>query len=375
MATRTTPASGVKLIAVTGGPCGGKTEFIKRVHLWLSRHGLRVAVAPEAATHLMRAGYRPHQEDFQRRVLQLILENEEAYRSGTKAGLVDVLICDRGALDAIAYIGRERFEAVAASLGTSIAQLRQRYTSVVHLVTAAEGAKAFYNLDNEARTETPEQARELDRQTRKAWDGHVHHHVIGNESDFSTKMKRALHALGRVLHMPVPIEIERKFVFTYGLDPGWFRRYDPVVVPTLQAYLPVDEEGFIPRIRRQQREGAYSYILERKRETGVAGVREEEPRPLTKEEFEELMRQRDPTLGIIEKDRHVFFLPDRHRAELDQFHGPLEGLWLLEVELRERGEEILFPPSWGSFLLEVTEKPEFGNYELARQVHKLSGAA
>ena len=43
------------------------------------------------------------------------------------------------------------------------------------MVTAADGARAFYTLENnEARTETPEQAVDLDRRTQRCWLGHAH---------------------------------------------------------------------------------------------------------------------------------------------------------------------------------------------------------
>ena len=50
-----------------------------------------------------------------------------------------------------------------------------RYNAVFHMVTAADGASAFYTLENnQARTETPEQAVDLDRRTQKCWLGHPH---------------------------------------------------------------------------------------------------------------------------------------------------------------------------------------------------------
>lgn len=50
-----------------------------------------------------------------------------------------------------------------------------RYNAVFHMVTAADGASAFYSLENnQARTETPEQAIDLDKRTQKCWLGHAH---------------------------------------------------------------------------------------------------------------------------------------------------------------------------------------------------------
>lgn len=364
MATQFTPASGVKFIVVTGGPCAGKTEFMKRVVAWLAEYGLRVAVIPEGATHLItKEGLLPAQSTFQDAVLAYYLREEESYRSGIHAGQYDVVILDRGSLDARAYVGDTAFSEVAARAGLTIGTLRARYMAVVHLVTAADGAEEFYNLSNEARTESPAEARELDKRTRDAWHGHRHHIVVGNEADFQTKMKQALHALGRVLHMNIPIERERKFI-PVNFAPTLLNTVGPiVVVPTVQIYLPEDADGFIPRIRAQVRDGVASYIMERKRETGSVGEREEDPQALTREQYQGLLRERDRSRMPISKRRHVFFLEDEHRAELDEFLGPLRSLWMLEVEVGDMGEPIALPP-WD--LLEVTRDSRFTNHALAQ---------
>jgi len=47
---------------------------------------------------------------------------------------------------------------------------------VLHLVTAADGAEKFYTLENnQARSETPEVARIVDRKTQMVWNGHPYH--------------------------------------------------------------------------------------------------------------------------------------------------------------------------------------------------------
>ena len=365
MTSTLAPISGVTFVVVTGGPCAGKTEFMKRVIDWLAEYGLRVAVIPEAATHLItKEGRLPSQDDFQDAVLAYYLREEEMYYSGMYAGQYDVVILDRGPLDTRAYVGNSAFADIASRAGFSIGELRTRYTAVVHLVTAADGAEEFYNLSNEARTESPAQARELDRRTRDAWHGHRHHIVVGNETDFETKMKRALAALGRVLPMSIPIERERKFI-PVNFRPDLLRNVGPVeVIPTVQVYLPMDEEGFLPRIRVQVRDGIPSYILERKRETGMIGEREEDPRVLTRAEYRALLHKRDLSRLPISKYRHVFFLADGHRVELDEFRGKLRGLWEFEVEVRRMLEYIALPSGWD--LWEVTNDPRFSNYELAR---------
>jgi hypothetical protein len=91
-----------------------------------------------------------------------------------------VLLCDRATFDGKSYLSDEKWNKLLKERGTSEEELRDnRYNAVFHLVTAAEGAETFYTLENNAaRSETPEQAKELDRKGQKAWLGHAHMYVI-----------------------------------------------------------------------------------------------------------------------------------------------------------------------------------------------------
>lgn len=73
-----------------------------------------------------------------------------------------------------------------------------RYNQVIHLVSSADGAEDYYNIEgNPARTEGIELARELDRKTMEAWVGHPYMDVIDNSTDFDTKMRKMISALCR----------------------------------------------------------------------------------------------------------------------------------------------------------------------------------
>ena len=48
--------------------------------------------------------------------------------------------------------------------------------------------------------------------------------------------------------------------------------------------------------------------------------------------------------GLISKTRYIIPLADGHIAELDVFHGPLEGLRFVEVEFQDEEDADLFVP-------------------------------
>lgn len=109
-------------------------------------------------------------------------------------GRPSILVCDRGALDVAAYLPNDLWNETLEYAQTTVTSLMARYNLVIHLVTAADGAEKFYTLsNNSARTETIEEARELDQRTRNSWQGHEALHIIGNEEDgFQGKMDRAV---------------------------------------------------------------------------------------------------------------------------------------------------------------------------------------
>ena len=98
--------------------------------------------------------------------------------------------------------------------GWSTEGLRDKhYDAVIHMVTAADGAEKFYTLENNAsRTETPEQARDIDKKLIKAWTGHRHLRIIYNSTDFDGKINRVYDAINQIVGIPDRLEIEKKFL-------------------------------------------------------------------------------------------------------------------------------------------------------------------
>ena len=110
-----------------------------------------------------------------------------------------LVICDRGTMDAAAYMSKQAFNDVLKRNNWNAVELRDnRYNQVVHLQTAAEGAEEYYNTeDNPCRTEGLELARELDRLTCESWVGHPYVDVIDNSTGFEGKLTRMLDCVCR----------------------------------------------------------------------------------------------------------------------------------------------------------------------------------
>ncbi|KAF8766346.1 TRPL translocation defect protein 14 like protein [Argiope bruennichi] len=193
-------------LVLTGGPCSGKTTGQARLCTFFENLGWKVYRVPEAATVLLNGGVRfpdltpSEAEKFQENLLKTMMAMEETYFSlASTCNRNCLVICDRGTMDAAAFIPKDVWENMLAANGWNAVQLRDnRYNQVVHLITAANGAEEFYNVeDNSCRTEGLDLARERDRRAAEAWVGHPYIDVIDNSTDFDTKLRRLIASVCR----------------------------------------------------------------------------------------------------------------------------------------------------------------------------------
>jgi len=393
-----TPHSPVTKVVLTGGPCAGKTTALAYLGERLAAAGVAVYTVPEAATLIFGAGVNIGEvlragkvAEFQRQLLtcQIELEDRLAQLAELSRGeRPAVILCDRGALDNAAYMEDGAFDDLVISMGLSVSELRERYDAVVCLVTAADGAEEHYNLDNDARSETPEEARALDLRTRQAWTGHEHLTVIGNRRDgkkisFTEKLRWLEQAVSGVVGIPAAAEIERKYLLREGAAEALLQAATEMGVRVTalditQTYLRRDEQGAERRIRARRPQGhrvasletVYTYT-EKKNVTPL--IRHEATRRLNLGEYRDLERQRDPSLGVIEKTRYNFLWEGQY-FHLDRFWGLGESYELVEVELVDEADTVELPPVLAERLVgEVTEDPRWRNADIARRIAEANG--
>ena len=199
---------------ITGGPCAGKTTAMERLQVFLRERGFRVFVVPEAATMLFINGASPDdlasedcQSAFQQFVINTQMQLEDSIMKYAKSVKTKaVILCDRGVMDGSAYVSKEIWQGVLNHANLDIVSAREgRYDGVFHLVTAADGAEAFYTLaNNKARHETIEEAIGQDRKTQQAWQGHPHHVIIDNRKGraFEKKMELLVSMLAGYVGLP-----------------------------------------------------------------------------------------------------------------------------------------------------------------------------
>jgi len=181
METGGSKSASFRSIVLTGGPCGGKTTLMRelRTKYQGNNHWLMV---PEAAPLLFQDGLTGKTKHFQRSVVSLQIGLENACATASRPG--DILLCHRGTLDPLAYWlyngwgENEFFDYTGMTRG----QHHQRYFGVIHLQTTAIGVEDRYrNWPDAHRTETPEQAAEIDRLLCRAWNSHPRYVMVSND--------------------------------------------------------------------------------------------------------------------------------------------------------------------------------------------------
>lgn len=361
----------LKTIVLTGGPCSGKTTGLSTIEQELSNRGYYVIIIPETATELISAGIRPFGKslalfDFQLAVLERqlhkeIMAREIAYNKLSADKIV--ILHDRGIIDNKSYVSQGQFDEILAHFSLNEVEARDRYDAVFHLVTAADGASKYYTLaNNNARTETPEEAIGLDRRGISNWTGHSHLRVIDNSTDFKCKMNRLMNEIYSFLGDPVPMEIERKYLISMPDLADIASHTNLTVVDIVQIYLK-SSNGIERRIRQRGQNGIYSYYLTEKRDVNCLR-RVEVEKKISEKQYIQYLSEMDSSLSPIIK-RRICFVYDRQYFEVDAFRFS-DDFALLEIELTNENTTVNIPP-FLKVIEEVTDNPNYRNYNLAKK--------
>ncbi len=273
-----------------------------------------------------------------------------------------LIVCDRGALDNKAYMDDLEFAQLLQDLKKNETELRDGYDAVFHLVTAAKGASEFYTTaNNNARTETPEQAAALDDKLIAAWTGHPHLRVIDNSTNFEDKMKRLIAEISSFLGEPEPFEIERKFLIEYP-DLKWLTSLPNCErVEIIQTYLKTNEDEEEVRVRQRGANGNYIYTITTKRK--LSGIKRVEiERRLSQSEYLSLLMDADTTRRQIRKDRYCLTYQNQY-FEIDVYPFWTDKA-IVEIELNDENEKIRIPKKL-KVIKEVTEDDSYKNASLA----------
>ena len=258
-------------LVLTGGPCSGKTTGQAQLSTFFENLGWKVYRVPETATTLFSGGIRfieleeSEAETFQENLLKTMMAMEKTFYDLAETSKKNCLIiCDRGTMDAAAYMSEGAYKRILKANSWNTVELRDnRYDQVVHLVTAAVGAEKFYNTeDNPCRTEGLEEARKLDTLTAQAWVGHPYIDFIDNSTSFDAKLKRLISSVCKRIGIDTSDRLGKgsqklKFLVKSMPPDTLFPPYQDFDV--VHDYLTTNNPKIQSRLRKRGQNGIWSY--------------------------------------------------------------------------------------------------------------------
>ena len=332
-------------VAVTGGPCAGKTTAMQKIVEEFTEKGYKVFVVSETATELINGGAKPFGDnpidmlEFQRYVLEMQLNKEKLFEKIAENTQQDtIILCDRGIMDNRAYINNKQFRQLLKEFELNEMEIMSSYDLVLHLVTAADGAEEYYTTaNNTARTETPEQARALDKKTLNSWIGHENLSIITNNGNFDDKLHSVIRAIYETFDVPYPIQTQYKYIVE-EVDREKLAECLPVKLE-LEQFFTNGNDNENTMVRKTTKDGDSTYSSTTKRET-------DKP---------------------IHKVRYCF-THNKQYYRLDLFVEP-KGLMILETGLTNENS-IVEIPSFIKIKKEITEDLEYRNANIYRRINK-----
>lgn len=361
----------IKRIVLTGGPCAGKSTALSKIESYLLEKGYVVLIVAESATELIHGGIRPFGDqalyglDFQGIILDYQLHKEQSYEQAAAlleaTGRNVVILYDRGVLDNKAYLEEREWQQLLKSRNLKESDLKEHYDSVIHMVTAAKGKPEAYTLaNNQARTETIEEAILLDEKTLHAWSGHPNLKIVDNSGSFSEKVGTVLEHCLDVIGDHTCLRRQQKFIVDVNKlnfsDLG--KRCSESKIS--QFYIEHENSSYEYRVRNCEMDGQnyYSLTVQEKLENGKSKLIHE--KKLSCHEYLRYLENSSPTHSI-EKTRTTFL----YQKEYIRFDVFQDGLVLLEIEPMTKDGTIEIPEGI-TILEDVTNHHSYQNRVLAK---------
>ena len=363
-------------IVITGGPCGGKTSALGEITKTFKEQGFTIFVVNEAATELINDGIKPfgnendRQEliDFQRIVLEEQLAKEKTRDMAANYCKNEnvIILYDRGVLDNRAYLTDEEFKMLIDEKKITEAEILHRYDLVLHLVTAADGKEEYY-VKSAVRTETVEEARQKDRRTMESWSNHPNLKIIGNDTLFDEKIKKAVNSIREFLGENEVIEQEKYKVEQSGIDFAILANYLSVhlLKEEIQQFVKNYNDNEDELYRKSTINGS-SYYTCTKMKYNDKGPRTTMIKNITEEEYLDNLEKAEGK--EITKTRYNF-IHNGERYRMDFYNAPA-NLITLERDITSKNKKELPPFINEDNITVITNDKDFSDANICNVINE-----
>lgn len=317
----------VKKIVLEGGHCAGKSKSIEKIKNYFEALSYNVIIINESATELINSGIKPFGEnkidsfEFQKIIFDYQLMKENILGNSVFDNNKDtIIIHDRGIMDNKTYLTEAEFNRLLKEKNAQEIFLLEKYDKVIHLVTAALGAEQFYTLsNNNARTETIEEARELDLKTQLAWIGNDDLNIVANTGDFDYKVLQTLNLIDTMLKKE-KLKQQKKFLLDFKYMEKLLSLNPHKTFYIEQRYLPTKDN--IYRFRKKTLNNCSSYTMTLEQLIGKGQKIALENHNIDEKKYFNFMLGNSSNMYEIKKERN-FVLYDNQYFKVDRFENGL----------------------------------------------------
>lgn len=285
----------------------------------------------------------------------------------------DVLIvCDRGACDTFAYCSEAVKAAVLERENWTIDFLNHhRYDKIIHMVTAAKGARDFYGLDNEARHESAREGIDIDRKIQEVWFTNPRYVIIDNsDKSFQCKISRVFSEIGDLVTLPTE-KFVRKFLLSRTFNEDFFPG-DVFFAPYTESivYLTSHQKKQISYLRKRDyvRSAKVIYTLKKRVISDKVEKRIETGQQISKQVYNEFLKQKDEKKRALFKECFYFRMEHDENVsiyKIETFLLKNNTFSVLHLTSNSQGKEYKIP-DFLEVVREVTDEKPFFTYKLAK---------
>lgn len=344
-------------IVLTGGPCSGKSEIMKKIIKYYSeREDCKVFPVAETASEVLNSNIKFIEMDnpinFQDIILDRQLNKENTINKGiqhTRLNDINLVVFDRGIIDNKAYLqNQQQFDYLLDKYNLKELSILDNYDLVIDLISLATVHPDKYECQtNEQRYEDVETAKNIDRKTTNAWLGHKNLKVVYPTNSIDEKFQIVSNYINDLINNKQKSEKETYLIEECGALLEFFDDNNSKLIEIEDIYFEqFNDNKYIARKRKYKDSETYSFLLKNNKHEILMD------KQIDKNSYE-LMKNLYSIKYVINK-RELSFFNGKNIYKI----GFYDDFTILEVEKNNCLDKIVIP----SFINAIEKIDDFESF-------------